>query len=138
MDRTETDPGGLEYALWLLLRHTEADGPPVSFPCGESTSAPQQPRLNEKGQDYFEGTDDSWKWSENREFRSILCSVRRDRLRGIETAETGSMIVSIHGHLTREALGGPRNEALSLPHALVVDNVARRDVVAAVDYHVMV
>ena len=48
------------------------------------------------------------------------------------------MVVSIHGHLTGEALRGSRNEALSLSNALVVDNVSRRDVVAAIDYHIMI
>ena len=69
--------------------------------------------------------------------RTVLCGIGSDRLRGVETTEAGTVIVSIHGHLTGEALRGSGDEALSLTNALVVNDVSRRNVVAAVDDHIV-
>ena len=58
-------------------------------------------------------------------------------MRGIETAEAGAVVVSIHGHLTGEALRSSGDKAFSLTNTLVVDDVSRRNVVAAIDDHVV-
>ena len=80
--------------------------------------------MNEYQKTHFQRPDDSGKRSENREFRTVLCCIGSDRLRGIETAEAGAVIVSIHGNLTGEALRGSGDEAFSLANALVVDDVS--------------
>ena len=133
----KTFPEGLESALSLPPHRTGEDGLPASFPRGESVSAPQRPRMNEYQKTHFQRPDDSWKRSKNREFRTVLCCIGSDRVRVIETAEAGAVVVSIHGHLTGEALRSSGDKAFSLTNTLVVDDVSRRNVVAAIDDHVV-
>lgn len=88
--------------------------------------------------DCFYGSHHSGKRREDWQLRPILLAVRRDGSRGIEAAEAGTVLVTIHRHLTGKALGRSGDEHLSLPDTLVVYDQPRLDVVTTVDNHIVV